>query len=83
MMETAAELHWKLKAAEVREAVSDVRATLHSLKPGQDPGGVKLGPTLQVQIRLEGESTTALLDTGSPVTIVSLEYLLQVLAHTK
>ena len=81
--ETVAELRHKLKEAEVREAISDVCVTLHVLETGPNSKGVKLGPTPRTQVKLEGEATTALLDTGSPVTIVSLEYLLQVLARTR
>ena len=81
--ETAAELRQKLKEAEVREAISDVFVTLHGLETGTNSEGVKLGPTPKAQIILEGEATTALLDTGSPVTIVSLEHLLRILARTR
>ena len=82
-VETVAELRQKLKAAEVREAIHGARATLHSLKPSQDTCDVKLGPMLQAQVELEGVDTTALLDTESPVTIVSLDYLMQVLVRTR
>ena len=67
----------------MREAISDVCVTLHGLETGTNSEGVKLGPIPKAQIILEGEAITALLDTGSPVTIVSLEHLLQILARTR
>ena len=36
-----------------------------------------IGPRLEIKVRLEGQAASALLDTGSPVTIVSLKCLLQ------
>ena len=81
--ETAAELRQKLKEAKVRETISDVCVTLHGLETGTNSEGVKLGPIPKAQIILEGEAMTALLDTGSPVTIVSLEHLLHILARTR
>ena len=44
---------------------------------------VKLGPVLTSTVKVEGEPVEALLDTGSPVTIVSLEWLLQLLARQR
>ena len=44
---------------------------------------VELGPVPTAEVMLEGEPVVALLDTGSPVTLVSLEFLLQVLARRK
>ena len=42
----------------------------------QEKGGVQLGPTLMSKMQLEGCPVNALLDTGSPASIVSLEFLL-------
>ena len=42
-----------------------------------------LGPTLRTQIVLEGESIEALVDTGSPATIVSLECIVSILAKRR
>ena len=81
--ETAAELQQMWKETKVREAINDVFVTLHGLETGTNSEGVKLGPIPRAQIILEGEATTAVLDTGSPVTIVSLKHLSQILAHTR
>ena len=44
-------------------------------------GDVKLGSVLTSAVEVGGEPVEALLDTGLPVTIISLEWLLQVLAR--
>ena len=41
--------------------------------------GPRLGPTVYVPVAVNGVSTDALVDTGSPATIVSLEFALKVL----
>jgi hypothetical protein len=82
-IETAAGLRQRLKEAEVREAINDVCATLHHLGTDSQTQDVKLGPTPRAKVGIDGQETMALLDTGSPVTIVSLEYLLQVLCLTQ
>ena len=43
----------------------------------------KLGPVLTSILEVEGEPVEALLDTGPPVTIISLEWLLQLLAKQR
>ncbi|XP_065888471.1 uncharacterized protein [Dysidea avara] len=43
--------------------------------------GIQLGPTLTGLVEVEGVALEALLDTGSPVTIIQLEALLQILAE--
>ena len=43
----------------------------------------RLGPTPMTTVNLDGCETKALLDTGSPVTIVSLQFLLQALARQR
>ena len=59
----------------IREALEKVTATMYSIS---SKGGSELGPVLTAEVLLEGEAVEALLDTGSPVTIVSLEFLVQV-----
>ena len=59
-----------------------MKATLHSVVTENNPPNEKqqLGPTLTVPLKLKGMPINALLDTGSPVSIVSLEKLLSVFA---
>ena len=42
-----------------------------------------LGPVISTKVELEGSTTDALLDTGSPATIVSLEFLMKALWKQK
>ena len=44
-----------------------------------DDAKSKLGPTIFTPIKVNGVSTTALVDTGSPATIISLEFVMSVL----
>ena len=55
---------------------------MHVLTTGGEPEGPTLGPTVLVNVLLEGHPVKALVDTGSPITIVSIECLLDVLAKT-
>ena len=43
----------------------------------------KLGPVLTLTVEVQGEPVEALIDTGSPVTIVSLKWLLQLLVKQR
>lgn len=78
-----AELRRQLQEAEVEETMAEVVAMMHVLQPGEQQNRVPLGPTLTAEVKFEGRPVQALLDTGSPVTIVSLEFLLQTLAKQR
>ena len=78
--ETVAELRRALQEAEVEESLSEVVATMRVLKTGESKNEATLGPTLATEVLFEGTPVRALLDTGSPVTIVSLSFLLKTLA---
>ena len=54
---------------------------MHGVSSDNVTGRVQLGPTLTTMIEVEGEVIEALLDTRSPVTIIRLETLLQILAN--
>ena len=73
--ERVMELRHALQEAELEESLSQVAATMHVLT-GKDRDGLSLGPTPTVEMSFEGVPTRALLDTGSPVTIVSLSFVL-------
>jgi len=66
----------ELQAAEVEEAMTGKTTTMHILEPDGSADGLVLGPTLFVEVLLEGQPVKALVDTGSPVTIVSIKCLL-------
>ena len=60
--------------------LDEIIATMHGISSDNVMGQVHLGPILTALIEVEGETIEALLDTGSPVTIIRLETLLQLLA---
>ena len=43
----------------------------------------RLGPTVYAPVAVDGVTTNALVDTGSPATIVSLEFALKVLRRNR
>ena len=77
-----AQLRRELMAAEREESVTKAAVTTHVLQSDPETkksvasGGSTLGPTLKVKASVEGCSTEALIDTGSPV---SLDFLLHAL----
>ncbi len=81
--ETTAELRRRLQAAEVSDALTEAAATMHVITPGKVREDARLGPTPTAKVELEGNPVVALLDTGSPVTIVSLKFLVETLAKQR
>ena len=61
--------------------VLEAAATINVLNPagenGKDHGGSTLGATLTAEVMVEDQPVTALLDTESPVTILSLNLICQ------
>ena len=55
---------------------------MHGISSKAVTGGVQLGPILTTLVEVEGVAIEALLDTGSPVTIIELESLLQIFSKT-
>ena len=51
---------------------------MHVLKPKGEAQGPVLGPAVSVEVLLEGQMVNALVDTGSPITIASIDCLLDV-----
>ena len=64
-------------------ALTTITATLHGLTPANQRAGLELGPTLTTEVELEGVPVQALLDTGLPATIVSLNLILELLASKR
>ena len=71
----------KSQASEVDEALTGVMTTMHTITPSKDD--VCLGPTLTTEVDVEGSPVKALVDTGSPSTLMSLDFLLKVLAKQR
>lgn len=60
--------------AEVDAALGEATVTMHTVTP-VTKSDAPLGPVLTAEVELEGTCVRALVDTGSPVTIVSLKCL--------
>ena len=75
--EKASQLRQELQEAELEESLAEAMTTMRVLTAGEEQRDTELGPTLTTTVLVEGVPVTALLDTGSPVTIVSMKFLLQ------
>ena len=67
----------------VEEAVQRLVATMHGIETRQTQTNAFLGPPPTSEILLDEEPVQALLDTGSPITIVSLDFFLKVAAQRR
>lgn len=76
------QLQKELQAAEAKNALLDEMVTMHVLTTGRKPEGLTLGPTVLVNALL-GHPVKASVDTGSPITIVSIKCLLDILAKNR
>ena len=56
-------------------------ATLNTMTA--ESGGNKLGPSVTARVYVNGQPTQALIDTGSPATVVSLDFVLATFAKGK
>ena len=77
------ELRRQVQEAEMEESLEKATATMHVIQPAEKQNESQLGPTLTAEVVFEGNPVRAFLDTGSPVTIVSLDFLLQSLAKQR
>ena len=57
----------------VQDAVTKIVARMHLIEAGP----TSLGPVLTSEVGVDGSTVKALLDTGLPVSIISLDYFLQ------
>ena len=74
-----AKLQKQLQDVEREVAMGEQTRTMHGISCPQHQG-VKLGLTPTTEVNFEGTNVQALLDTGSPVTIVSAKFLFQALS---
>ena len=72
------QLRKELQSAELQKSLVTKTATMHVLKPKGEAQGPVLGPAVSVEVLLEGQMVNALVDTGSPITIASIDCLLDV-----
>lgn len=73
----------KEQQADVDQEVTETVTTLRALDATGKPVQVVPGPILRETIAVEGKETRALIDTGSPVTVISLKFLLQAFTDQK
>lgn len=73
----------ELHSAELLESLVLQTATIHILRPQGEANGPVLGSIISVEVILEEHPVKALLDTGSPVTIASIECVLDTLAKQR
>ena len=71
------------ESPEIEAAVNQATATLHGIKPENTDSGSRLGPTPTSEANLEGSPAKAFLDSGSPVSIVSLEFFIKACARNR
>ena len=67
----------------ISSELNKVTVTMHNISSNSVTEGIQLGPNLTGLVEVEGVALEALLDTGSPVTIIQLEALLQILAEQR
>ena len=67
----------------VNEALARVMAQMYKISPENADKDTILGPTPTSEIFLDGTTTTALVDTGSPVSIVSMDFFLKAAAANR
>ena len=77
------ELRRELHRAELEEALEEVSGVLGVLQSDTTSSTTGLGPTAFASVSVNGVATKALVDTGSPATIISLKFILKVLAGQK
>ena len=56
---------------------------MHILQPKGNVTGLALGLAVTVKLSVERQQDKALVDTGSPVTIISIDFLLDILAKNQ
>ena len=61
----------------------EVKAALKSVSTMEADDHPCLGPTVFVEVGVNGAKTMTLVDTGSPATIISLDYVMQVWASRR
>ena len=72
-------LRRELQEAELQEALALATPTTHVVEPIEETSDPVLGPTVYVEVFLQDQPVRALVDTGSLVTIASIDYILKVL----
>ena len=74
------DLRCALRKAELTAALEECTTTVHGVMTSEKKSD-NLGPTITVSATVNGVPTEALVDTGSPVTILSLMFAMSVLSQ--
>ena len=77
--ERVANLRRELREAELHQALEEVAEVLHGIQTRGVETNTQLGARPEVQVKFAGCPVRALVDTGSPVTIVSLRFAIEAL----
>lgn len=77
------ELRRELCEVQMARAVEKASGVLSTVSATEDDGRPRLGPTVLVDVEVNNVKTPALVDTGSPATIISLDFVLKVLAEQR
>ena len=80
-MDKISTLQKDLKEKQVLVAMEEV--TVNGVAFSDETTITKLGPTIYSEVSVNGEKVMALIDTGSPVTLMSLNKAIQILALRK
>ena len=70
------DLRQELREAEIVAAAQSKTGVIRNVVPSD---GAQMGPTILSQVEVNGVPTDALIDTGSPATIVSLDFAMDVM----
>ena len=81
IMDKISTLQKKLREKQVAESMKE--ATVNGVTFSDEMTSVRLGPAVYSDVTVNGVKVTALIDTGSPVTIMSLKKAVQILATRK
>ena len=77
------DLRRQLREAELSSAVQETSGTLSVVSVTRDAEETQLGPTVFVDMEVNDVKIAALVDTGSTATIISLPFVLQILADQR
>ena len=81
--EKVEDLRRKLHEAELAAAVDSTAHVIRSVTQSSDSPVPNIGPMITSRVDVNGISTEALVDTGSPVTIISLDFAMIVMAKER
>ena len=69
--------------ADVQEALEQKTAMMHVLQPKANVTGPSLSPAVTMELSIENQQVKALVNTGYPVTIISIDCLLDNIAKNQ